>query len=79
MGTGSLALFHVSRVRERKDVGGTRGDAPFAFFSQTPFPYGVNDPPQKILRRIGEGKFSMGGNWKALSSPAQVRLFFRDF
>ncbi|XP_065837405.1 ribosomal protein S6 kinase 2 beta-like [Oscarella lobularis] len=38
---------------------------------QTPFPYGVNDPPQKILRRIGEGKFSMGGNWKALSSPAQ--------
>ena len=54
-------------------------NAPFAFCSQTPFPYGVNDPPQKILRRIGEGKFSMGGNWKALSSPAQVRLLEKRF
>jgi len=40
----------------------------------TPFANGPNDTPEKILLRIGSGKFSLtGGNWDTVSDTSKVR------
>ncbi len=43
------------------------------YYRHTPFANGPNDTPNDILRRIGEGKFTLtGGNWDSVSPAAKV-------
>lgn len=41
-------------------------------FSETPFATSENDSPQKILKRVGEGKYSLNGRaWTNISEQAK--------
>lgn len=41
-------------------------------FSETPFATNENDSPQQILKRVGEGKYSLDGpNWSNISEQAR--------